>query len=123
MYTLHNYVHVHVLAQLQPPKSFTKQVHTFIVKKILYDQGEWVLFPRLRPRHEKVAVVEERVIMLLLHLLPTSCPLDSLLSRVPTHRVLDSTGSLQAGKFHLLHAHALLGVRDKIDGVFEGRDY
>ena len=55
--------------------------------------------------------------MLLLHLQPTSCLLDGLLTRVPTHHVLDSTGSLQVGKFYLL------SVRGKIDGIFEGRDY
>ena len=54
--------------------------------------------------------------MLLLHLQPTSCLLDGLLTRVPTHHVLDSTGSLQVGKFHL-------DLRGKIDGIFEGRDY
>ena len=55
--------------------------------------------------------------MLLLHLQPTSCLLDGLLTRVPTHHALDLTGSLQVGKFYLL------SIRGKIDGIFEGRDY
>lgn len=70
-----------------------------------------------------MAVIEERVIVLLFHLQSTFCPLHGLLSRVPTHRVLDSTGSLQVGKPHLLHTHPLLGVRDEIDGILEGRNY
>jgi hypothetical protein len=70
-----------------------------------------------------MAVIEERVILLLFHLEPTFCPLDGLPSRVPTHGVLHPTGSLQVGEFHLLQTNPLLGVRDKIDGIFEGKEH
>ena len=70
-----------------------------------------------------MAVIEQWVIVLLLHLQSTFCPLYSLLSRVLTHRILNSTGSMQVGKFHLFHTHTLLGVCDEIDGIFEGRNH
>ena len=70
-----------------------------------------------------MAIIEQRVILLLLHLKPTFCPLDGLLSRVPTHCILDPTDLTQVGKFHLLQTNTLLGVRDKIDGIFEGKDH
>lgn len=70
-----------------------------------------------------MAIIEERVIVLLLHLEPTFCPLDGLLSRVLTHRILHPTDSMQVGKFHLLQTNTLFGVRDKIDGIFEGKNH
>lgn len=69
-----------------------------------------------------MAVVEERVVVILFHLEPTFRPLDGFLSRIATYGILYSGEAVKGGELYFLHYHTNFGVGDQVDGALLNRN-